>query len=213
MHLPNTVIPASYNYPEVIAWLRTAARQQLKKELIIPEEERGIIFGLLAWFLQDELVADKMGIDLKKGILLSGPIGCGKTTFFHLMRNMPTERKNFMMISTRQVVSEFMQSGFEVLATYSRGNLHTEQRVPKHWCFDDLGTEATSKYFGNECNVMAEILLTRYDLYKEKGVITHITTNLTASEIQNMYGNRVRSRMREIFNLFGYKDFSTDKRR
>lgn len=31
---------------------------------------------------------------------------------------------------------------------------------------------------------MEEILLTRYDLYKGKGVITHITTNLTAGEIE-----------------------------
>lgn len=213
MQLPTTQIETSYNYHEVITWLHKSAQQLLKKDFIIPEEERGIIFGLLAWFLQDELVASEMNIDLNKGILLSGPIGCGKTTLFKLMRKIPSERKNFMMISTRQVVSEFMQSGFEVLETYSRGSLYNDNRIPKNWCFDDLGTEATSKYFGNDCNVMGEILLTRYDLFKEKGIITHLTTNLTAGEIESMYGNRLRSRMREMFNLFGYEETSKDKRR
>jgi hypothetical protein len=47
---------------------------------------------------------------------------------------------------------------------------------------------------------MAEILLSRYDLFISKKIQTHITTNLSASEIEAQYGNRVRSRMRELFN-------------
>jgi hypothetical protein len=50
-----------------------------------------------------------------------------------------------------------MQSGYEILEKYSNGNLSHDIRTPKAYCFDDLGTETTSKYFGNDCNVMAEI--------------------------------------------------------
>ena len=106
-----------------------------------------------------------------------------------------------------------MQSGYEILEKYSNGNLSHDIRTPKAYCFDDLGTETTSKYFGNDCNVMAEILLTRYDLFVEKGIITHLTTNLSATEIESQYGNRLRSRMREMFNLFGYEESSGDKRK
>jgi len=203
----------SYNYQVVVSRLVRTGEKALGKTFHIPENERGIIFGMLAWFLEDELVAEKMGIDLTKGILLSGPIGCGKTTLFRLMQGFPIKIKNFRMISTRQVVSEFMQSGYEVLEKYSRGNYNHDGRSPKAYCFDDLGTETASKYFGNDCNVMAEILLTRYDLFKEKGIITHITTNLSATEIESQYGNRLRSRMREMFNLFGYEESSEDKRK
>ncbi len=203
----------SYDYSKILEWLLKVGTEHLGKNFEIPENEKTIILSMLAWFLEDELLAKEMNIDLKKGIMLSGPIGCGKTTLFQLMRKLPKGRKNFMMASTRQIVSEFMQSGYEILEKYSRGSLYNDYRTPKNYCFDDLGSESASKYFGNDCNVMAEILVTRYDIFKEKGIITHLTTNLTAGEIETIYGNRLRSRMREMFNLFGYDEGSGDKRR
>lgn len=110
MQLPTKPIEMSYDYHEVVTWLHKTGETYLGRKFIIPENERGIIFGMLAWFLQDELVAKEMNIDLNKGIMLSGPIGCGKTTLFKLMRQLPCKRKNFALVSTRQIVSEFMQS-------------------------------------------------------------------------------------------------------
>ena len=213
MILPNRPIKISFDYTLVINFLREKGSEAIGKNFTISNEERGIIFGLLAWFLNDELVAEEMGIDLGKGILLSGPIGCGKTTLMKIMRQMPFKRRNYSIISSREIVSEFMLNGYEVLETYSRGILRDHQRIPRNFCFDDLGAETTSKYFGNDCNVMAEILLTRYDLYKDQGIVTHATTNLTADELEAAYGNRLRSRMREMFNLFGYEENSLDKRK
>ena len=60
---------------------------------------------------------------------------------------------------------------------------------------------------------MAEILLSRYDLMKYEGVITHATTNLNADELEKIYGNRVRSRLREMFNLISFPELSIDKRK
>lgn len=59
---------------------------------------------------------------------------------------------------------------------------------------------------------MAEILLSRYDIFTAKKIQTHITTNLSASEIENIYGNRVRSRLREMINLIGFERNIMDKR-
>jgi DNA replication protein DnaC len=60
---------------------------------------------------------------------------------------------------------------------------------------------------------MGEVLLSRYDLFISKGILTHVTTNLSASEIEQTYGNRVRSRMREMFNLMAFDKASMDKRK
>lgn len=59
---------------------------------------------------------------------------------------------------------------------------------------------------------MAEILITRYEQFVDNNSITHITTNLAASEIENHYGNRLRSRMRNMFNLITFSPSSLDKR-
>lgn len=60
---------------------------------------------------------------------------------------------------------------------------------------------------------MAEILLTRYDLFVSKNLLTHLTTNLSASEIEEIYGNRIRSRLREMLNLISFDKNSIDKRK
>jgi hypothetical protein len=59
---------------------------------------------------------------------------------------------------------------------------------------------------------MAEILLSRYDLFVSRKLVTHLTTNLSASEIEVAYGNRIRSRMREMFNLIAFDKQNEDKR-
>ena len=68
------------------------------------------------------------------------------------------------------------------------------------------------KYYGNECNTVAEILLQRYDLQIMEGTVTHATTNLNADELEELYGNRVRSRLRSMFNLIAFPASIKDKR-
>lgn len=60
---------------------------------------------------------------------------------------------------------------------------------------------------------MGEIILSRYDLFLKRKLRTHATTNLNAQELENRYGNRVRSRMRELFNLIAFDKESSDKRK
>ena len=83
----------------------------------------------------------------------------------------------------------------------------------KAFCLDDFGVEHTSKHFGNECNTVAEILLQRYDLFANQGIVTHATTNLNADELEDIYGIRVRSRLRSMFNLITFPSDTTDKRK
>ncbi|WP_438861450.1 hypothetical protein [Flavobacterium adhaerens] len=59
---------------------------------------------------------------------------------------------------------------------------------------------------------MDEILISRYEQFVENNSVTHITTNLSASELENAYGYRVRSRMRSMYNLITFNSNSIDKR-
>ena len=182
-----------------ISFLEKHGKELYGQNFKIIEQDFEIIHKLLVYFIGDNTEAAKYNLDLEKGILLTGPIGCGKTSLMNLMRFVPSPERNHIMKSCRDVSFEFMQEGYEVIWRYSRMSFNSER--PRTYCFDDLGAEQSLKYYGNECNVMGEILLSRYEYFVSHNMITHVTTNLSASEIENVYGNRVRSRLKEMFNL------------
>lgn len=205
-----TEIKYQHNYQDLILWLEKKGVELYGNQFKILESDYPIIYKLMAYFLKDEATCYQYGINLDKGILLSGPIGCGKTTLMHLMKNMTPVEHKFNIKPCRDISFEFIQEGYEIIHKYSKGKLY--QSDPKTICFDDLGTENNLKYFGNECNVMAEILLSRYDIFVSKKIKTHITTNLSASEVETAYGNRVRSRLRNMINLIAFDKNTKDKR-
>jgi DNA replication protein DnaC len=199
------------NYTHAIQWLEKRGSEMFNTDFKISESEKEIVIKLLCYFLKDTSTANYYALNLNKGILLNGPIGCGKTTLMNLLRFYEQPLNRFFIKSCRDISFEFIQNGYEVIHKYSKLSFNASE--PRVYCFDDLGTENNLKYFGNECNVMAEILLSRYDLFSSKKMITHLTTNLSASEIESFYGNRVRSRMREQFNLIAFDSKAQDKRK
>ncbi|GAB3721098.1 P-loop NTPase family protein [Flavobacterium koreense] len=207
---PTKIIQSHYSYDEVIIWLENKGVELYGNHFKILETDYPIVYKLIAYFLKDEPTCFQYGINLNKGILLTGPIGCGKTSLMNLMKYLTATEHKFFVKPCRDISFEFIQDGYQIIHKYSIGKLY--QSEPRTYCFDDLGTENNLKYFGNECNVMAEILLSRYDLFISKKLQTHITTNLSATEIEKHYGNRVRSRLRQMVNLIAYDKSTPDKR-
>jgi DNA replication protein DnaC len=207
---PTKTIQSHYSYDEVITWLEKKGVELYGNHFKILETDYPIVYKLIAYFLKDEPTCFQYGINLNKGILLTGPIGCGKTSLMNLMKYLTATEHKFFVKPCRDISFEFIQDGYQIIHKYSNGKLY--QSEPRTYCFDDLGTENNLKYFGNECNVMAEILLSRYDLFISKKLFTHITTNLSATEIEKHYGNRVRSRLREMVNLIAFEKSTQDKR-
>lgn len=176
----------------------------------INEGDIPTIYKLLIYMIQDADMAKTLNLNLNHGILLCGPIGCGKTSIMQLLRPFAPARADYKIKTCREISFEFAKNGYGALQPYSQpapGNFRLQG-----YCFDDLGAEQQIKHFGNDCNVMAEILLSRYDHYTANKSLTHITTNLSATEIENHYGNRLRSRMRNMFNLISFPNDSKDKR-
>jgi DNA replication protein DnaC len=66
---------------------------------------------------------------------------------------------------------------------------------------DDVGSEAVPvKYYGTEINWFKDFIETIY-LKQTNYSNVIITTNLGGEEIEKLYGYRVRSRLREMFNV------------
>jgi DNA replication protein DnaC len=214
--MPKTITYQSNTFPfrDCLTVLERAGKKIYGSHFKMLEEDHEVIFKLLVYFLRDEENANLLNISFKKGLLLTGPIGCGKTSLMNLMRYISAAHTHHIMTSTRKISFQFIQEGYKIIQKYSDQSfvIGNQEWEPKIYCFDDLGAESALKYFGNDCNVMAEILLSRYDYFVSHQMITHITTNLNSSELETMYGNRVRSRLRETCNLISFDKSVADKR-
>jgi DNA replication protein DnaC len=214
---PNTLTPqqertiqSHYDYADVLRWIERKGIELYGARFRIIEYDHPVIYRLIAYFLRDEQTAFQFGIDLNKGILLAGPVGCGKTTMMNIMKHLTKAEHKFIVKPCRNIGIEFINDGYGIILKYSQGT--PDRYQPRIYCLDDLGVENNLKYYGNECNVIAEVLLSRYDIFISKRIPTHITTNLSASEIETHYGIRVRSRLREMMNLIAYDKNTKDKR-
>ena len=205
-----------YDFDKIKTYLNIKGHLLFGKNFKIHKEDEPLLFKLCCYFIQDHNSCAQMGIDTNKGLLLTGPVGCGKTSLMKLLIHLAPHKTNYEIIPTRNIVFNFNAKGYDVLEKYNQ---------TQNYCFDDLGVEPTGSHYAKECNVMGEILLSRYDLFTRHSELvseshqskfrikTHITTNLNAKELEKRYGNRVRSRLRAMFNLISFNENSKDKRR
>jgi len=200
----------SFDFTKCLSFIESTGKKLYHPSFKIIAEDYEIIYKLLVCILKDTAGAEKYKLSFRKGILLSGPVGCGKTSLMNIIRHLQPPENRFIIKSCRDVSFEFIQEGYSVIHKYSKQSFKND--IPRTWCFDDLGTENSLKYFGNDCNVMTEILLSRYELFVSRQMLTHLTTNLNSSEIEEIYGTRIRSRLREQFNLIAFSESAKDKR-
>ncbi|MEI3800385.1 MULTISPECIES: hypothetical protein [unclassified Chitinophaga] len=212
MSMKTKAIQSPYDYYQLMQQLEEHGKNVYGPRFRIDDIDRSVVVKLLAYFLQDEPIAAAEGIDLHKGILLMGRIGCGKTSLMTLMRALAPESYRPQIVSCRDVSFEFGKIGYDAIARYGRNAFFPYSSIPRVHCFDDLGGEQNMSFWGNNCNVMGEILLSRYDLLISHKMVTHVTTNLNSEELEGIYGNRLRSRMRAMFNLIVFDLSTLDKR-
>ncbi|HTB32825.1 MAG TPA: AAA family ATPase [Bacteroidia bacterium] len=174
----------------------------------VDENNDEVIKMLSAYFANDVFFETLgPGFSLEKGLFISGNIGCGKTMLMTLLKE--NYKCNYWIKNCREIVSNYAREGEISLQRY----LVEERFNPRKYnrCFDDLGTEPDKKYYGSDMNVMLEILLKRYE--KGEYYRTHVTTNLTATELKERYGPRLTSRFKEMFNFINFPSTATDRRK
>lgn len=192
-----------YDFPKILVYLEAKGKRLFGRDFTLQEKDREMLLKLSNYFIRDLENCEKDGIDPDKGILLTGPVGSGKTCLMKLMRHIAPHHRQYEVIPARNIAFSFNHLGFKTIEDYGNGMFY---------CFDDLGVEPMGRYYGKDCNVMGEILISRHELFQRHKVRTHATTNLNSDELEEQYGSRVRSRMRQMFNLIAFDKDTADKR-
>lgn len=206
-------IDSRFCYRDIWKFLHLKGIEMYGKKFRLYDEDVTVIVPLICMVLKDETVAPHYSLDLEKGILLTGPVGCGKTSLMNLLRHLLPVDVRHRIRSCREISFDYSRDGHAAIHRHTKGSFSAKKFDPIIYCFDDLGLENETQHYGNSCSVMAEILLSRYDYYHSFGMQTHLTTNLNSTEIEKQYGLRVRSRMREMFNLIAFPGDAGDKRK
>ncbi|MFN4763766.1 ATPase [Gillisia sp. Q332] len=193
-----------YDFPLMLEYLQAKGNLLFGKEFRLFKQDEPLLFKLCNYIIADKEKCKKFELDPAKGILLTGPVGCGKTSFLKLLRYLVPHQKEYQVIPCRNIAFAFHHLGYKTIEDYGNSS---------YLCFDDLGVEPVGRFYGQDCNVLGEILLSRYELFLNHKVRTHATTNLNAGELEERYGTRVRSRMRQLFNLISFDEETTDKRK
>lgn len=197
-----------YDLTNTIQYLEYKGKEMFGDSFKIYAIDYEVIYQLLSWIVHDKKVCEKYNLSPSKGILLNGPVGCGKTALMILISTLLSKKRSFIVKPARNITMEFSKRGYDVIHQYSRS-----VRSPSPICIDDIGVEPPMRYFGDHINVIGELLLSRYDLFRNKRIITHGTTNFNADDLETRYGERVRSRLREMFNIISFDPNSPDKRK
>jgi len=192
-----------YDFPKILVYLNAKGKLLFGEKFKIYKKDKDILLKLCSYFIKDKENCKKFDIDLDKGLLLTGPVGCGKTSLMKLLHFLVPHQRKYVVMPCRNIVFAFNHLGYKTIEDYGESSF---------FCFDDMGVEPMGRHYGKDCNVIGEILLSRYDLFLETKLKTHATTNLNAEELEERYGNRVRSRMRELFNLIAFDKKAGDKR-
>ena len=181
---------------------------------LLYNEDAEVLTKLYAYITGDDGLCTKYAIDTSKGVFLVGGIGVGKTVFMHILRQAYPLNERFVVKPCQQIALEYIDQGANVLMRFGRNYVdHIDiNTINRAYCFDDLGAEEATKHYGNDANVMAQIIQMRYNIFQSRKVLTHFTSNLTADQIDVYYGARVRSRLKEMCNWIEFPKASNDKR-
>lgn len=159
------------------------------------------IKALCFFISRDDRFATELKFDRLKGLLIRGPSGTGKT---HLVRCVEDNGLNPILSLSMLDITEQVKED---------GKYQIVQQDKKLIYLDDIGTEeANVKHFGTNTLWFKNYIET---VYHRTNCFNHliITTNLNFKDMEDHYGFRVASRMREMFNVVNLtgKDYRNQK--
>lgn len=176
------------------------ARAMVPGYTVTPALE-GIIYRLITWVIGSPL----LGIDPRKGILLLGKVGIGKSTLLRILRAFSKRIGATLPVysgtSQRYDYKPFLwmqRHALDICDEYRSTGELSGLNAPI-LAIDDLGLDKPTSYFGNVTNPVASLISRRSD---QNGDYLHlITTNLSRPQLAKLYGPRMESRLFGMNNV------------
>lgn len=133
----------------------------------------------------------------RKGILLIGRPGCGKTKAMQMMKTLFGIR----MFSARGLVKWYREDDSRYEEIWDPEFRHENKGRHDDVIIDDIGPEPMVNKFGTKVEVIADLIDDCWARWDRNGTKVFITTNLTMEALAKRYGNRTVSRLKGMCNI------------
>lgn len=161
------------------------------KDFVLNDFNKHLVTALCYFLSRDERFEKELGYSFQKGILIRGISGLGKT---HLVKCLEkNELFPVLILSMIEIADQIKHDGEFPIVMGDNKVIY----------LDDVGTEEpTINHYGTKINFFKQFIETIYLKNQNKSFAgLMISTNNSFAEIEDKYGFRVRSRMKEMFNI------------
>ena len=183
-----------YNFNHCLRLICQMGKEIYNPNFVINSFHKPVYFQLLSYAVEDHQQLEKMQLDPKKGLLLMGASGTGKTAMMHLCKNFFTRKKHFAILNSKTMYHDFSHRGFDALMPIINGK--------KPICLDNLGKEPMAKHFGTNCDTVYTLVEHFYEnRYQAPYPLVHLITDLDPLQLEKRYGFGFRKMLQELCNV------------
>lgn len=185
-----------YTYEFLMDAIKRRSQKYFDTVLEINESNERYIKSLCYFLSDDVRFESEMGYSFKKGLLIRGKYGVGKT---HAIKCLAANEKHPIAMYSMLKIEDEVRSEGEFNAMFAITPF--ESSAIGMMYIDDVGTEEeTVNHYGSKINWF-KTFIEKKDMQPQLHNRIIISTNLTFDEIEDKYGGRVRSRMAGMFNI------------
>ena len=170
-------------------YMEWASANHYQKPLIVNDDNKHLITALCYFLSNDARFETELKYSRKKGLLIRGVAGIGKT---HLVKCLSfNDLKPIQVLSMIEITDDIKAQGEYQL------NIDKSPII----YLDDVGTEEpVVNHYGTKITFFKNFIEMHYLRELDPSRLI-VSTNNSFSEIQEKYGFRVRSRMKDMFNV------------
>lgn len=155
-------------------------------KFIYDHTNKRFIDAVCYFMSMDNRFETELGFSFKKGLAILGSSGLGKT-------------KVMQAVSINPLCRVYVHSILDIV-DHVKKHGECNLNFDLVYMIDDVGTEDIVNFYGTKVNWFKDFI-EQYYLQKSTYNKLIITSNLGGEEIEQKYGYRVRSRIREMFNV------------
>lgn len=153
---------------------------------------------LLAYAIQDQAIGRFYGIDLKKGLLLTGSTLHEKRDLLHLLKLFLPQHLHFHIRHALELKKHFQNYGIASKGTY------TQPLAPQGYCFDGLFFDHIHPYDQSISNQILTTVKERCTHTAISSHPTHLISELPFNQIKTHYSKAVVKLLTQHFNIITF---------